>query len=338
VVLESRRRVEREAAQSRRPGATSPVLVPSTFRIGLAGPPGAGKSSLIEALGLELCNRGHRVAVVAVDPSSTRSGGSILGDKTRMQELSTREEAFVRPSPTRGKLGGVAEHTNDVILLCEAAGFDVVLVETVGLGQSEVVVDEAVDMLLLVAPPGGGDELQGIKKGIMEVMDVVVVNKADGDLLGPARHVAADVGRAIQLLRPKHAVWTPRVVLCSAVERTGIVDLWNVCCEFRASMARPAPPAPDDDLDDANSASTASSRPRISWARQRRARQGQSWMWSALDAALSEAARADPAVVDNARKLLAHVAAGTMTPRRAGNDLFRTFLSRDHHSSATRSE
>jgi LAO/AO transport system kinase len=260
--------------------------------------------------------------VVAVDPSSTRTGGSILGDKTRMQELSTRPEAFVRPSPTRGKLGGVAEHTNDVILLCEAAGFDVILVETVGLGQSEVVVDEAVDMLLLVTPPGGGDELQGIKKGIMEVMDVVVVNKADGDLLGPARHIAADVGRAIQLLRPKHSVWTPRVVLCSAVERTGIVDLWNVCCEFRANMSRPASSAP-------SAAESDPLAPRLqqSWSRVRRAEQGQSWMWSALEAALTEAARADPAVQSAARALLARVASGDMTPRRAGNDLFRTFLS-----------
>jgi LAO/AO transport system kinase len=257
---------------------------------------------------------------LAIDPSSSRTGGSILGDKTRMHELSRRSEAYVRPSPTSGKLGGVAAHTNDVILLCEAAGFDVVLVETVGLGQSEVVVDEAVDMLLLVAPPGGGDELQGIKKGIMEVVDLVVVNKADGPLLGPARHAAADIGRALRLVHPKHHVWQPRVVLVSAKEKTGLQELWTACSEFRAALTQP------DARRAGREGAATEDDPPSSLLRSRRARQGAAWMWDALDEIVTRSAHADLAVQQRAKELLSAIASADMTPRRAGYELFQQFL------------
>lgn len=157
-------------------------FVPGSFRLGIAGPPGAGKSTFCEALGTLLTKQGHKVAVLAIDPSSTRSGGSLLGDKTRMLQLSYDPNAFVRPSPSNCSLGGVAEHTSDLVLLCEAAGYDIVIVETVGLGQSEVMIDDMVDMVMLLMPPAMGDELQGVKKGIMEHADVIVINKADGPL------------------------------------------------------------------------------------------------------------------------------------------------------------
>ena len=182
------------------------------IRVGISGAPGAGKSTFIEALGLHLVAHGHRVAVLAVDPSSTRSGGSILGDKTRMEQLTRSPHAFVRPSPTGGTLGGVARRTREAMLLCEAAGFDVVLVETVGVGQSEVKVAAMVDLFLVLVAPGGGDELQGLKRGIMELADLVVVNKADGDLAAAAAHTAADYAAALHLVRPRIAGWTPRVL------------------------------------------------------------------------------------------------------------------------------
>ena len=207
-----------------------------TFRLGIAGPPGAGKSTFIEALGLMLIERGHRVAVVAVDPSSNRTGGSILGDKTRMTYLSRTLDAFVRPSATWGILGGLAQHTNDVVLLCESAGFDIVLIETVGLGQSEVAVDDAADMCMLLLPPAGGDDLQGVKKGIMEVADLVVINKADGDLQAAARHAATDVRHAIQLIRPKSLNWKTKVLRCSALFNEGISTVWEHVEEYRSTM------------------------------------------------------------------------------------------------------
>src|SRR5713101_4330951 len=180
------------------------------IRVGVSGAPGAGKSTLIEALGLYLVGLGHRVAVLAVDPSSTRSGGSILGDKTRMEQLTRSPDAFVRPSPTGGTLGGVARRTREAMLLCEAAGFDVVLVETVGVGQSEVKVAAMVDLFMVLVAPGGGDELQGLKRGIMELADLVVVNKADGELEHAAGITASDYASALHLMRPRIAEWTPR--------------------------------------------------------------------------------------------------------------------------------
>ncbi|KAI8507660.1 hypothetical protein Bbelb_150400, partial [Branchiostoma belcheri] len=183
---------------------------PSAFRIGLTGPPGAGKSTFIEAFGKFLTDSGHKVAVLAVDPSSSTTGGSLLGDKTRMPELSRDMNAYIRPSPTSGTLGGVNRRTNEAIVLCEGAGYDVILVETVGVGQSEFVVADMVDMFVLLVPPAGGDELQGLKKGIVEVADLVIVNKADGDLLPAARRIQAEYTSALKLIRPRSHVWRPR--------------------------------------------------------------------------------------------------------------------------------
>eukprot|EP01039_Chlorochromonas_danica_P010606 gene10606-11752_t len=186
------------------------------IRIGIAGPPGAGKSTFIERLGMGYVQENHRVAVIPVDPSSHISGGSILGDKTRMGELSRSMDAYIRASPTRGVLGGIAEHTSDVITLCEAAGFDTVIVESVGLGQSEVDIDAAVDMLILIVPPGGGDSLQASKKGIMEAADLILINKADGNLLAAAKHTKADYSGAMQFVRRKYPVWETPVMMMSA--------------------------------------------------------------------------------------------------------------------------
>src|SRR2546429_6008778 len=199
-------------------------LLPATgdaIRVGISGAPGAGKSTFIEALGTHLVDAGHRVAVLAVDPSSVRSGGSILGDKTRMEQLSRRPEAYIRPSPSSGTLGGVARRTREAMLVCEAACFDVVLVETVGVGQSEVAVAGMVDLFVLLLGPGAGDELQGVKRGIVELADLVVVNKADGDLADLARHTAADYTHAL------HLVGAAEVLLASALEGTGIAEVWT---------------------------------------------------------------------------------------------------------------
>src|ERR1700756_2338483 len=195
-------------------------LLPATgdaIRVGISGAPGAGKSTFIEALGVHLVDAGHRVAVLAVDPSSTRSGGSILGDKTRMEELSRRPEAFIRPSPSGGTLGGVARRTREALLLCEAAGHDVVLVETVGVGQSEVAVAGMVDVFVLLLAPGAGDELQGVKRGIVELAGIVVVNKADGDLAAAAERTAADYANALHFLRSRTEGWEVRVERASAL-------------------------------------------------------------------------------------------------------------------------
>ncbi len=194
----------------------------NSVRLGVTGVPGVGKSTFIEAFGLHLVERGHRVAVLAVDPSSPRSGGSILGDKTRMEELARDPRAFIRPSPSGGTLGGVARRTREAMLVCEAAGHDVVIVETVGVGQSETAVADMVDMFLLLLVPGGGDELQGIKKGIVELADAIVVTKADGDLAPAAERAARDYRNALHLLAPSGGGWTVPVLTCSAVAGQGV--------------------------------------------------------------------------------------------------------------------
>src|SRR5574337_1280669 len=207
-----------------------------SLRLGISGVPGVGKSTFVEALGLYLTARGHRVAVLAVDPSSSRSGGSILGDKTRMQRLAADERAFVRPSPSAGTLGGVAVRTRETMLLCEAAGYDVVLVETVGVGQSETTVADMTDFFLVLMLPGAGDELQGIKKGVLELADMIAVNKSEGE--GHARAVAAvgEYRAALRIMRPPSQNWSPPVVLISGLANVGLDDMWAKVVEHRRRM------------------------------------------------------------------------------------------------------
>ncbi|KJE91117.1 mmaa protein [Capsaspora owczarzaki ATCC 30864] len=214
------------------------TTLPTPFRIGLSGPPGAGKSTFIETFGMFLVNQGLRVAVLAVDPSSSVSGGSILGDKTRMTELSRNDAAYVRPSPSRGSLGGVTRNTSDAIVLCEGSGYDVIIIETVGVGQSETAVADMVDLFTLIVPPGGGDELQGIKKGIVELADFVIVNKADGDLLPAARKAKSEYTSAMKLLRPRTASWTPEIAMLSSLDSTGLADAWKLMLQFYDSQMK----------------------------------------------------------------------------------------------------
>jgi len=225
TLVESTRPDHREQAQQ-----LLLALMPdagSAHHVGITGVPGVGKSTTIEALGMYLIERGHRVAVLAVDPSSTRTGGSILGDKTRMPRLAAHADAYIRPSPTSGTLGGVAKATRETIVLLEAAGFDVILVETVGVGQSEVAVANMVDTFVFLTLARTGDQLQGIKKGVLELADIVVVNKADGEHLREARKAARDLSGAIRLIYPRETLWRPPVLTMSALEGTGLVELWE---------------------------------------------------------------------------------------------------------------
>jgi GTPase len=231
TLVESTRPDHREQAE-----ALLEALLPHTgqaTRLGISGPPGAGKSTFIERFGLDGLARGHTVAVLAVDPASKRGGGAILGDKTRMTELSHAPGAFIRPSSGGETMGGVARRTRETILLCEAAGFDTVIVETIGAGQSETTVAEMVDMFLLILPPAAGDELQGLKRGIIELADLVLINKADGELLDHANRAAADYANALRLIRPRVAGWAPPVRAVSALTGTGVDAVWDDVARFR---------------------------------------------------------------------------------------------------------
>jgi len=203
------------------------------FRIGITGVPGAGKSTFIEALGNHIIQQGGRLAVLAIDPSSERSKGSIMGDKTRMEELAGRPEAYIRPSPSGGTLGGVARKTRETILLCEAAGFDTIFVETVGVGQSETAVHSMVDFFLLIMLAGAGDELQGIKRGIMEMADALVINKADGTNIQKARRAQAEYANALHLFPPSPSGWTVQVRTCSSIHQTGIEEIWQMALDYQ---------------------------------------------------------------------------------------------------------
>jgi len=276
------------------------AVLPATggaVRVGVSGTPGSGKSTFIDELGSRLTGAGHRVAVLAVDPSSRRSGGSIMGDKTRMERLARDPRAFIRPSPSGGSLGGVARRTREAGLLCEAAGFDVVLVETVGVGQSEVAVADMVDCFVLVAAPGGGDELQGIKRGIMELADVVVVNKADGDLAPAARRAVADYRHAVHLLRPKHPGWAVPVVAASALEGTGVDDVW-------AEVGRL-----EDHLRSTGALDAL------------RADQAVAWLWAEMREALVDAFRRDDRVAVRLGEVEEAVRAGRLSPTTAAHEL-----------------
>ena len=299
TLVESTRRDHREEADE-----LLTEVMPRTgnaIRVGISGAPGSGKSTLIEALGLHLVDAGQRVAVLAVDPSSTRTGGSILGDKTRMGELTKQANAFVRPSPTGGTLGGVARRTREAMLLCEAGGFDVVLVETVGVGQSEVTVEGMVDCFLLVIAPGGGDELQGIKRGIMELADLVVVNKADGELAAVASVAASDYANALRLVRPKTPAWTPRVVLVSSLEGRGVPECWEAVEEHHGALEAAG------DLD------------------RRRGEQATAWMWNEVSAALLERLRRDTDAAAAAARLEAAVVKGELPPTVAAERVLEAF-------------
>jgi len=276
---------------------TSAMGAGGAIRIGISGTPGVGKSSFIERFGLFLTHQGKTVAVLAVDPSSALSGGSILGDKTRMEQLARDPKAFIRPSPSGGSLGGVARRTREAMLLCEAAGFDVVLVETVGVGQSETTVAGMVDMFLLLLAPGGGDDLQGIKRGIMELADLIVVNKADGDLLAPARLAAADYRMALQLMRPRHPEWVPEVQLVSALLGEGIDAVWDAIGKFRSALEESG-----------------------SFAAQRR-HQAEGWLLRELQDGLLDWLKTDPAIADELPRQQKLVASGKITPSAAARKL-----------------
>ena len=274
----------------------------NSTRIGISGPPGVGKSTFIEAFGLHVIDQGRRLAVLAVDPSSRRTGGSILGDKTRMAELSHRAEVFIRPSPGSGHLGGVARRTREAMLLCEAAGFDVVIVETIGVGQSEVAVADMVDLFALLVSPGGGDELQGIKRGIMELADLVVVNKADGDLAAAAGRTRADYAGAVHLLRPKWHSWATEVMACSALTSSGITDVWDAVTRFVEAVESSGE------------------------LRNARSQQATAWLWSEISDTLIDRFRADPVVSSMLEEAEAAVASGRRTPTRAARQLLDRFI------------
>src|SRR5262245_51219557 len=278
-------------------------LLPHTgkaTRIGISGSPGVGKSTFIEAFGLYLVTEGHRVAVLAVDPSSPRSGGSILGDKTRMEELARNSSAYIRPSPTAGTLGGVARRTREAGLVCEAAGFDVVIVETVGVGQSETAVADMVDMFLLVLPPAGGDELQGLKKGIVELAHLVIVNKADGDLEAAAGRAVADYHAALHLLRPAAQGWMPPVLKVSALQRRGMGEVWEAIERFKATLGPTRLKA-------------------------HRAAQAKAWMWREIEEGLTALLRDNPAVARKLPELEKKVLHGLMTPAAAARTILEAF-------------
>jgi LAO/AO transport system kinase len=295
TLVESRRADHQAAARD-----LVQALLPDTgkaIRVGITGSPGVGKSTTIDALGMFLIERGHKVAVLAVDPSSARTGGSILGDKTRMARLSASEHAYIRPSPSSGTLGGVAAKTREAMLLCEAAGFGVVLVETVGIGQSETAVCDMTDFFLALMLPGAGDELQGIKKGLVELADMIAINKADGDNLKRANLAAADYRSALHILSPRSEHWHPPVVTYSALAGTGLAELWQKILDHRTAM---------------NASGEFAGR---------RREQQVKWMWSMLEQRLMARLRSDPAIRAKVKKTEAEVADGRVTPAIAAGQI-----------------
>jgi len=273
----------------------------NSHRVGITGIPGSGKSTFIDALGTSLTGQGHRVAVLAIDPTSSRTGGSILGDKTRMQRLSVDGSAFIRASPTSGTLGGVTRATRETVVVCEAAGFDVVLVETVGVGQSETLVAKMVDFFLVLMIPGAGDELQGIKKGVLELADMIAVNKADGDNEARARMAARDYSSALRLMQPTSPSWSPPVVMCSALHGTGLDTLWAQIELHRAKLSE------SGELDD------------------KRRRQQVDWMWASVEDRLLTQLRHAPGVRKLAPRLEREVREGALTATLAAQRILDAF-------------
>lgn len=290
----------------------------STFRLGIAGPPGAGKSTWIETFGNMLLKEKEKdyttnvdntvsfnpskLAVVCVDPSSTVTGGSILGDKTRMLELSRHEKAYIRPSSNGGTFGGLSAYTHDVVSLCQAASYELVIVESVGLGQSEVEIAQSVDMLILIVPPGGGDELQGVKKGIMEVADMLIVNKADGSLLQAARSTASEYRAAVHFLRPRMEGWSTPVVLTSAYTGTGVDYVWQKIMQFRTKMVETGE------------------------LQEKRKRQSRYWMWKNLQNLILQQTKNDAVLRKTAEAMERALDAGAITPRVAAARLLDSLV------------
>ncbi|MGF9759534.1 methylmalonyl Co-A mutase-associated GTPase MeaB [Microvirga sp. 0TCS3.31] len=294
TLMESRRPDHREAAR-----ALLQELMPRTgkaVRIGITGVPGVGKSTAIDTLGSMLTEKGHKVAVLAVDPSSTRTGGAILGDKTRMARLAADPNAFIRPSPSSGTLGGVAAKTRETMLLCEAAGFDVILVETVGVGQSETAVADLTDFFLVLMLPGAGDELQGIKKGILELADLIAVNKAD-DAGAKAKAAAAEYKAALHILAPASATWTPPVLTVSGLTGQGLDELWTKVLDHRKRLEATG-----------------------ELAAKRRA-QDTKWMWALVHERLHERLTHDPALRQRVPEIERAIANGTLSPNAAASEI-----------------
>jgi LAO/AO transport system kinase len=288
TLIESKRADHRDAAHR-----LVQELLPLTgkaVRVGITGAPGVGKSTTIDALGTFLTEQRRKVAVLAVDPSSSRTGGSILGDKTRMARLANNADAFIRPSPTAGTLGGVAAQTRETLLLCEAAGYDVLLVETVGIGQSETTVADMTDFFLVLMLPGAGDELQGLKKGVIELADMLAVNKADGDNLARAKAAAAEYKAAFHILTPRSASWAPPVVTYSALTGDGIAELWGKVLEHRQRL-------------------TATGE----FAARRREQQVK-WMWNMLEQRVFARLHADRSLKAKLRQIENAVADGRLSP------------------------
>ena len=302
TLIESSREADREIADQ-----VVEYCLPrsgNAIRVGITGAPGAGKSSLIEALGRHLVtDRGETVAVLAVDPTSRSSGGSILGDKTRMRFLATSERAFIRPSPTRGAHGGVAQHTREAMLLCEASGYGNILVETVGVGQSEVSVRDMVDFFLLVTIPGAGDELQGIKRGVMELVDAVTVNKADGDNIHAAERARVEAANALHFLPISVSGWQAPALACSAKTGRGIEEIWKCVLEHRATAQASG------------------------WLSQLRLEQSRRWMQETLETGLMQLFRSNPAIQQRLAELEKQVIAGQITAVRAGRELLSLYAS-----------
>ena len=301
TLIESTRSDHRERAD-----ALLGALLPRTaksVRLGITGVPGVGKSTFIERFGLSLLDRGRSLAVLAIDPSSKRGGGSILGDKTRMEELSRRHAAFIRPSPAGATLGGVARRTRETMLLVEAAGFDTVIVETVGVGQSETAVADMVDMFIVLLLPAGGDDLQGIKRGVIELADLIVVNKADGDLLATARRSASDYQHALRMLRSPTAGWTPEVTTASALTGDGVAEVWRIIERFMAAVGDKG-------------------------VARRRADQARAWMWNEVGETLLAELHKHAAVRKLVPGLERDVEAGRATPAAAARLMLKAFHGR----------
>ena len=301
TLVESTRADHRQQA-----AALLEALMPATgnsIRLGISGVPGVGKSTFIEAFGNHLIKLGHKVAVLAVDPTSAVTGGSILGDKTRMETLAFAENAFVRPSPAGKTLGGVTRRTRESLLLCEAAGFDVILVETVGVGQSETAVADMTDMFLLLLLPAGGDELQGIKRGIMELADLILVNKSDGDQANAAKQTKGDYAAALHFMKSRFANWQPQVLACSSTQNKGIEEVWEQVNAFRTAL----------DVDGE--------------LQQQRAQQARSWMWAETAEALVSDLKSDARVKALVPELEQAVLDGLLPATVAAQRLIDTFKS-----------